>query len=259
MFATRLWYVAAWSDEVAVKPLDRSIAGQRLALFRDSGGAVRAVGALCPHRGHNLAQGRVIGDRLECPWHGWQFDGDGVCRAVPAQAANAPLPPTARTSSYRVREQDGAIMVWLDSETAPTHEPRRHEFFSRTDIGLLNHPAVLAGGGWLNTIENALNTAHLAFVHTRSMGTSLSPLIGEQKLEIDADGMGFRAWEDAPSRPDEVVTQKDIITGGPMKWLARLIGLRRTVDRRTFTKGIIYLSPFQAFVPAIHVVIAGRS
>lgn len=243
MFASRLWYVAAWSGEVGARPLDRQIAGQRLAIFRDSSGAARAVNALCPHRGHNLAEGRIVGDRLECPWHGWQFDGEGVCRAIPAQAANAPIPPTARTKGYPVREQDGAIMVWLDAECAPTHEPRRHEFFTRPDIRVLNYPAKAAGGGWLNTIENALNTAHLAFVHNKSMGTKLNPLVGDQKVEIDADGMGFRAWEDAPKRPDDVVTQKDIITGGPMKWFAAAIGLRKTVDRRTFTH-----------LPGVHVV-----
>lgn len=43
------------------------------------------VDAYCPHLGANLAAGgRVLGDCIECPFHGWQFQGsDGKCVRIP--------------------------------------------------------------------------------------------------------------------------------------------------------------------------------
>ena len=62
-----------------------SISGLNLAVFRDESGEAHALDAYCPHMGANLAVGgRVIGDCIECPFHGWQFRGnDGKCTKIP--------------------------------------------------------------------------------------------------------------------------------------------------------------------------------
>src|SRR5207302_1055446 len=87
------WYVVARSRELGRRPLERRALGERLALFRDEHGVARVVSARCPHRGANLAAGRVVGGCLECPYHGWRFDGDGHCAAIPSQPAGSAIPP----------------------------------------------------------------------------------------------------------------------------------------------------------------------
>ena len=59
--------------------------GENLVVFRNSEGKARVLDAYCPHLGANLGiGGRVVGDCIECPFHGWQFDGqDGKCTRVP--------------------------------------------------------------------------------------------------------------------------------------------------------------------------------
>lgn len=56
-----------------------------MALFRGEDSRVRAVDAYCPHLGASLsAGGRVLGNCIECPFHGWRFDGDtGKCNHIP--------------------------------------------------------------------------------------------------------------------------------------------------------------------------------
>ena len=41
-------------------------------------GIVRIVDAYCPHLGANMAAGGKVvrSDCLECPFHGWKFDGE---------------------------------------------------------------------------------------------------------------------------------------------------------------------------------------
>ena len=59
--------------------------GLHIALFRDENGEAHAVDAYCPHLGANFAAGgKVVGDCIECPFHGWQFRGsDGKCTKIP--------------------------------------------------------------------------------------------------------------------------------------------------------------------------------
>ena len=82
------WYRVAASREIGpgtVKHLQ--CAGERIAVFRGrTSGRVSAVDAFCPHQGANLARGRVVGDRLQCPFHGWQVDGCGRIRERPDAA-----------------------------------------------------------------------------------------------------------------------------------------------------------------------------
>lgn len=71
------WYVAAWEDEIGSSPIERTIIGERVVLYRRADGTVTALGGLCPHRRMPLAKGQVEGDLLSCGYHGLTFAPDG--------------------------------------------------------------------------------------------------------------------------------------------------------------------------------------
>lgn len=104
------WYVVARSTEVQASPLSVVLWHQAIALYRDGTGQVHAVEDRCPHRQVKLSEGRVVGNDLECTYHGWQFNGLGHCTAVPYLAEQQKL-PTCRIRTYPVQEQDG--FIWL--------------------------------------------------------------------------------------------------------------------------------------------------
>lgn len=54
---------------------------------------MRILDAYCPHLGANMAEGgRVKGDCLECPFHGWLFRGsDGQCDYIPYADKGNPI------------------------------------------------------------------------------------------------------------------------------------------------------------------------
>src|SRR5262249_11568846 len=70
------WYVAAWSDDLGDgQLLGRTILKQPIVLYRQSDGKVAALQDRCPHRFAPLHMGKVVhGDRLQCPYHGLEFD-----------------------------------------------------------------------------------------------------------------------------------------------------------------------------------------
>ena len=109
------WYVVASSD--ALKPGEMKgvrYFGEELILFRGEDGAPGLIDAYCDHLGAHLAYGgKVVGDAVQCPFHGWRWNGQGRCVAIPYATI---IPPNARIRSYPVREHSGFIWAWYDKE-----------------------------------------------------------------------------------------------------------------------------------------------
>jgi nitrite reductase/ring-hydroxylating ferredoxin subunit len=106
----RGWFQVAWSDELpagGVLPL--SCFGKELVLFRTEEGVAYVLDAYCPHLGAHLGHGgRVQQGILQCPFHGWRFNGQGACVEIPH--ANK-IPPGAALGAWTVQELDGLLFV----------------------------------------------------------------------------------------------------------------------------------------------------
>jgi phenylpropionate dioxygenase-like ring-hydroxylating dioxygenase large terminal subunit len=157
----RFWYVACQSGDLGRKPLARTVVGVPLVLFRAADGKAVALLDRCPHRNVPLSLGRVVaGGRLECAYHGWQFEGDGRCALVPGSLAgdrDRPVPAAA------VREQGGFIWVYPELDEAPQSEP--HELISCGPEYARVVREVETDATLHATIENALDVPHTAFLH----------------------------------------------------------------------------------------------
>jgi phenylpropionate dioxygenase-like ring-hydroxylating dioxygenase large terminal subunit len=105
------WYVLARSDEVKQKPVGVVLWQQAIALYRDSQNQIHALEDSCPHRFVKLSDGCVVGNNLECAYHGWQIDSHGQCAIVPYLAEKQKL-PSSKIRCYPVQEKDGFIWVF---------------------------------------------------------------------------------------------------------------------------------------------------
>ena len=76
--------------------------GKRLALC-NTGEGFYAIDDMCTHDGGPLDQGRLVGNRIECPRHGAQFDVTNGRAVV--------LPAVRPVKTYPTRLQDGDIEV----------------------------------------------------------------------------------------------------------------------------------------------------
>ncbi|WP_193198434.1 aromatic ring-hydroxylating oxygenase subunit alpha [Nostoc sp. MG11] len=115
------WYVVALSSQVTNKPVGVTIWQQAIALYRDSTGKIHALEDRCPHRQVKLSHGQVMGNELECAYHGWRFNSAGECAAVPYLAENQKL-PNCKIRRYQVKEQDG--FIWLfPGDVEPSVKP----------------------------------------------------------------------------------------------------------------------------------------
>ena len=106
MFLRNFWYVAAYDHEVARKPFGRKVLGEPIVFFRKQDGTPVALEDRCVHRHLPLSMGKVVGDHLQCHYHGLRYDCTGKCVKVPGQNA---IPPSARIKAYPVEEL-GALL-----------------------------------------------------------------------------------------------------------------------------------------------------
>jgi phenylpropionate dioxygenase-like ring-hydroxylating dioxygenase large terminal subunit len=103
-FVRNQWYTAATSAELGEKPLARTVCNEPLVIFRGHDGNVAVLTDRCPHRKAPLSSGEVVGNDIQCGYHGIRFAADGACTHVPG---NAPIGRTfrarARAPRTRVR------------------------------------------------------------------------------------------------------------------------------------------------------------
>src|SRR5262245_44940256 len=119
----RYWYVACRSEDLSHAPLARTVLGLPLVLFRNASGAATALLDRCPHRNVPLSLGRVLPNgRLECCYHGWQFDGEGVCRLIPGLPGEQNV-RERRAPACAVREQQGFVWVFPTLDAEPEGAP----------------------------------------------------------------------------------------------------------------------------------------
>lgn len=176
------WYPVVWSKDLPRKtPRAVELLGDPLVLFRDEQGAALCLLDRCPHRSAPLSGGRVRQGHLECPYHGWRFDGGGRCVLVPTLQSGQRIPRTAEVPSYPCTERQGLIWVWpgQPDKADVTAIPLHAELQSRQ---------WRACEGYLDmdvqqdlVMENLLDPAHLPFTHE---GT-LAEQADAQPISID--------------------------------------------------------------------------
>ncbi len=114
------WYPVARSDELrAGSNIVGGFAnGVELALWRSASGEAQAWENRCPHRSVRFTLGQVVGDRLSCAYHGWQYAaGSGQCTGIPAHPKMAP-PRNVCAKTFPVVEASGMVWASLDPQGA---------------------------------------------------------------------------------------------------------------------------------------------
>ena len=65
-------------------------------------GTFYALDNICLHRGGPLGEGYITGDKVECPWHGWQFEVKTGCAA---------MNPDMKVETYPVKVEGSDVLV----------------------------------------------------------------------------------------------------------------------------------------------------
>lgn len=105
------WYMIAKASDIREQPVGREIWRQPIVLFRTADGKPHALEDRCAHRLVRLSHGRMIGDKIECAYHGWQFNDAGRCVHVPHLASKTSL-PNCQVRRFPVLEKHGFLWIF---------------------------------------------------------------------------------------------------------------------------------------------------
>ncbi|MBA3707302.1 MAG: aromatic ring-hydroxylating dioxygenase subunit alpha [Planctomycetes bacterium] len=145
----------------------------------------------CPHRGARFGLGKVVGDHLQCPYHGWRFDRGGQCRLIPSLGEGSAVARSAKVASYAVAERYGFVWVRLeDREACPI--PAIPEFEDPAWTYVVAEPTPF-GAGFRREIENYLDMSHFAFAHADTLGKAAIALIDKYQVTEYPDGFQMDA------------------------------------------------------------------
>lgn len=172
------WYSVGFANQL--KPrciISAKICGLEIVIFRTESGRIQALDAHCPHLGAHLGEGgQVIEESIQCPFHGFQFNGQGKCTKT-----GYGTEPTKRLciKSYPVEEVNGFILIYYSKfSRAPSWNVPAvdHDGWSKLEsrvIPVQSHVQELK--------ENAVDIGHFAFVHKYVNIESLRPVIVDKE------------------------------------------------------------------------------
>lgn len=231
------WWPVALSTDVNTQPVGVVLLNMSVVLWRHSAGHVSALADRCPHRGAQLSLGRVVGNDLQCAYHGWRFNGQGGCTAIPAQPG---FTPTDSHSACRYSVQEAHGLVWVRLADGPDPSDKTQALpaipaLAHLPLRRLVHGPFDVATSAPRAVENFLDTSHFAFVHQGWLGDAAHPEVPpydvthtpEGRPTIDhyaawqprataaADGGGWVTYRYEVLSPFSAVLTKQPDAGGP--------------------------------------------
>lgn len=181
------WFVAARSDQLHdKKPLVRKILGKPYVFYRDAKRVAHALEDRCPHKNVSFATGKISGDEIVCPYHGWKFAPSGDCTEQPCRGPQEKL-RACRIPKFPTLEQDDWIWIYLGDATTPPPPPRYPKepgvwWFELQNT--MKAPADLI-------LENGLDCSHTGIVHAGLFRSAPKDFV-TAKIKSDANGVTVR-------------------------------------------------------------------
>jgi phenylpropionate dioxygenase-like ring-hydroxylating dioxygenase large terminal subunit len=235
------WQPAALVDELqGERPLKAvKLLGESFVLFRDESGRFGLLDRDCPHRGADLAFGRLENGGLRCAFHGWLFDVDGQCLETPAEPSDSPLCKNVRQRAYPVVEKGGILWTYLGDGEPPAFP--EIDCFTAPDAYTFAFKGLMECN-WLQALEVGIDPAHASFLHRFFEDEDTSASYGKQFRGASADSV-------IPMTKILREYDQPIINVEHTEYGLRLIALRTIDDERTHVRVTNQLFPHAFVIP----------
>ena len=160
------WYPVLFDEDLRANSIHQfALYDEEFILWRDTQGVISCLRDRCPHRAAKLSTGKIVGDVVECQYHGWQFDGGGSCASIPQLEKGQPMPEKACVESFPVVVEQG--MVWFyrgSSDDSGTTGVVSIPDLDKSDFTSVDYVVDLPyDQSYL--IENVIDVAHIHIAH----------------------------------------------------------------------------------------------
>lgn len=202
------WYAVLDSKQVKKnKLIGVTRFSEKLVFWRDESGEVYCIYDKCCHRGASLCAGKLVENHVECPFHGFQYDGSGKVVRIPANGKAAKVAENYRVHAYPAKDAYGLIWVWYGDFDANLPEI---SFFEELKTGF-SYGGFSENWGvhYTRAIENQLDVVHLPFVHKTTIGRGSKTLVNGPVVKWNENRMTFYVKNEQdegqrPEKPNEI-------------------------------------------------------
>ncbi|QRN86841.1 aromatic ring-hydroxylating dioxygenase subunit alpha [Clostridia bacterium] len=211
------WYAVLSEKELKNKSLlSIRCFGIDLALWRRKDGSYVCLTDQCCHRGASLSRGKVKGDLLHCPFHGFAYDEKGIVRIIPALGKHSVVNERFHINHFKTQIRYGFLWVFYGKEEeAPSDIP----FFEELESGYIyGEFSEVWPVHYTRAIENQLDVAHLPFVHDTTIGRTKKTLVHGPVVIWEKEKMTFYVKNEkddglvTPLKPDEIRPYKQLFS-----------------------------------------------
>ncbi|MCX6131293.1 MAG: Rieske 2Fe-2S domain-containing protein [Proteobacteria bacterium] len=194
MTAKGEWFCAMRSEDLRDKPVQVKILGENFVAFRNSMAEPAIFIDVCPHRGAALSKGCVRQGRLECFYHGWQFESSGRCSRIFTLAEGDKIPPVSSARAVLSREIDGYLWLSLGEDRMPGSSTILSlEHLEKDDKFRMLHAQVDIAANYSLVLENFLCPSHVFFTHENMAPFMHRDNCGPFDTDIEEHDFGFIA------------------------------------------------------------------
>ncbi|KAL9177114.1 hypothetical protein ABFS82_01G037600 [Erythranthe guttata] len=166
---TEEWYPLYLTQNIPDdSPLGLTVFDKQVVLYRDGDGDLWCYEDRCPHRLAKLSEGQIFDGRLECLYHGWQFEGNGKCVKIPQLSTGAKIPQSACLKTYEIKDSQGVVWIWMSHKT-PSNT-KKIPFFENFDRPGFRDISTIHELPYDHSIllENLMDPAHVPISHDRT-------------------------------------------------------------------------------------------
>lgn len=187
----RFWYPTIALSALVDGPRPFTLLGQKLVLWLDNAGLPVAFHDKCPHRGVALSMdSKIIDGALRCGYHGWRFGPSGQVVEIPQQPGQSTSGHRRCATKVKVQARYGYAWVCLDEQPlADIPELPHADDAGFRQVFEFDEPWNV---NMFRIMENALDIAHVSYVHTSTFGTEAKPVYTRLEMIDEPEHLGFR-------------------------------------------------------------------
>lgn len=191
----KTWHPIAWSQQLKNEPIAAEVLGRNVVAFRDAQGVARVMEDRCVHKGVKLSGGKCTKKGIECPYHGWIFDGQGQCVHMPSHCGEE-LPNVRKVPTYLTVEQQDTVWFSFADQPYQSQPPDWHFWEKKSFRTILEMDCE-----YIRLMENLVDNPHAGFIHGGLLRgrptTDVVSRVSETEVGVLAKTMGEKARNSA--------------------------------------------------------------
>lgn len=246
-FLFNAWYMIGWADEFTGEALvARTMLKIPVVAWRDAAsGAYHALEDTCPHRFAPLSEGKLVNGRVQCGYHGLEFDGTGQCRHNPF---NKVVPSSIRTRSFPIAERPGAVWVWMG-------DPARADEALIPDVDYHADPTMryvkgssLIASDYRLITDNLMDLCHSTFLHPSFGGLEYMPQFRSEERPDGVIVCNYHIPDMINIFGPDAIPAERIRNNDNIRWIAPSVHI---LESRA---GLVGSDEYIVYVPSAHIL-----